>query len=366
MYKINALDVNEALAGGLALMINEKPEISPSRNGKVLRMKMPVVTVTTNALNRVLFSPMRNANPFFHFMESLWMLSGRNDLPWLAQFNRRMAEYSDDGGATQPGAYGHRWINHFGSDQIVRVVERLRKDPSDRRCVISMWDGFTDPAAADAGSADVPCNTHIYLRVVNGCLDMTVCCRSNDLWWGAHGANAVHFSILQEYIAAACDIPAGVLYQMSNDYHLYTDIIKADLVALAQDCTRHNLYIAGAKPTQLFYDNNEVNRFNNALPLFMDFADPAKNPVRPISADAGAERETWDMGSTGVFSIDGIAYPMLRAWDCQKQHDYGPALTWANTIGRSDNCDWRVACVQWIKRKQNRQFSGSQDRKAGL
>jgi hypothetical protein len=51
---------------------------------------------------------MRDANPFFHVMETLWMLAGRNDLPWLVRFNKRFASYSDDGGNTQPGAYGYQ------------------------------------------------------------------------------------------------------------------------------------------------------------------------------------------------------------------------------------------------------------------
>lgn len=356
MHKINAMDVNEALAGGLALCVTGQAIVSPSRNGEVRRLPMPVITHTTHPTRRVLFSPMRNANPFFHFMESLWMLAGRNDLPWLTHFNKRMAEFSDDGGKTQPGAYGLRWRRYWGYDQLDGIVRMLREDPSARRAVLSMWDAHPagDPHAARHGGADVPCNTHVYFRIVKGRLDMTVCCRSNDLWWGAHGANAVHFSVLQEYVAAACDVPVGSMYQLSNDYHLYTDVVKGDLIELVQDCTMHNLYITRAQPTSLFLSSDDVRKFDEALPKFMDYADPDINPLYRMADDKGPVRLQRDFESTGVSAIDGIAHPMLRAWDAQKHGKFQEAISWATNIGNDDNCDWRIAALQWLQRKRDR------------
>ena len=69
-----------------------------------------------------------------------------------------------------------------------------------------MWDGSCD---LDTHHNDLPCNTHIYFRVVDGKLNMTVCNRSNDVIWGMTGANAVHMTMLQELIAAEADIPIG-------------------------------------------------------------------------------------------------------------------------------------------------------------
>jgi thymidylate synthase len=54
-------------------------------------------------------------------------------------------------------------------------------------------------------------------------LDLTVLCRSNDVVWGAYGANAVHFSVLQEYLAGRIGVDVGVMYQFSNNYHGYVD-----------------------------------------------------------------------------------------------------------------------------------------------
>ena len=54
-----------------------------------------------------------------------------------------MEEYSDDG-ITLQGAYGFRWREHFGGDQLSVIIERLRNDNTDRRCVLQMWDPLVD------------------------------------------------------------------------------------------------------------------------------------------------------------------------------------------------------------------------------
>ena len=39
--------------------------------------------------------------------------------------------------------------------------------------------------------------------------------------WGAYGANAVHMSVLQEYIAASLELEMGPYYQVSDSFHVY-------------------------------------------------------------------------------------------------------------------------------------------------
>ena len=50
---------------------------------------------------------------------------------------------------------------------------------------------------------------------------MTVCNRSNDMLWGAYGANAVHMSMLQEYLASRLEIAVGEYTQISDSFHVY-------------------------------------------------------------------------------------------------------------------------------------------------
>lgn len=189
-----------------------------SRNGPVLRFPTPVTTVWTDPLHRVSVSPIRDANPFLHLMEAMWMLAGRNDVETVAYYSKQMAEYSDDG-KTLNAAYGYRWRKHFGHDQLDEVVEILKKDPASRQAVVQIWD-HQDLVSS---TKDRACNTQVLFEIQSGRLNMTVFNRSNDSIWGCYGANVVHFSFLQEYMANRIGVDVGVYYQVSNNLHLYTE-----------------------------------------------------------------------------------------------------------------------------------------------
>ena len=192
MQYINVRNVSEALYRTVHALqaIGEEVE---TRNGKALEFPYPVVTCYTHSRERVLFYPDRDANPFFHLMESFWMLAGKNDVDWISKYNGRINNYSDDG-VTFHGAYGYRWKHWFGFDQLEVAIQRLLSYENDRRTVVGMWDPAKDFSTGNDGK-DYPCNTQIMFWVRDDTLNMTVCNRSNDMIWGAYGANAVHMSV---------------------------------------------------------------------------------------------------------------------------------------------------------------------------
>lgn len=333
MYVITARNVNDAVALALPYLISEGIE-ETSRNGTVLTAPTPVMTVYNKPAERVLFGELRDANPFFHLMEALWMLNGRNDLAFPMYFNKNFASYSDDG-ETVHGAYGHRWRKNFGYDQLQVIIEELRRNPNSRRCVLSMWDasakcnfGADDLYKAVSGGKDVPCNTAAYFDLRGGVLNMTVLNRSNDVIWGAYGANAVHFSVLQEYIAFAVGAPVGVYRQFSNNFHVYTgiyDIYK--LSQIAEESKVHNYYREDrVKPHPLI--STDLETWNKDLVNFM------WNPVD------GAEL-------VDPFFKD-VVKPMYMAWYRRKEK-LGTGLTSILTVQAED---WRTACIQWISRRE--------------
>lgn len=345
---ITAGSVNEAFVRGLRLL-NNSGSHEESRNGPVIVAPGPVVTHTTDPTQRVLFGAKRDANPFFHLFESLWMLAGRNDLPWLAQFNKGMANYSDDGGDTQPGAYGHRWRKWFHYDQLEVIVQHLTEKPGSRRAVLTMWDAW--PLAMDKDgvwkggdlekvdtSADVPCNTNIFFSIRDGeLLDMSVQCRSNDAVWGAHGANAVHFSILQEYMAARLDLGVGHMYQYSFNYHAYPGALKHTPAELANDAADMDAYRSGEVTSTPLFDSDSVGgAFERELAWFMNVATP------------GNEGLAYPTFTERLF-ID-LALPMLHAWQAHKAKDYPLARKHIRTM--PNGCDWQRACDLWLARRQ--------------
>jgi thymidylate synthase len=243
---IEGRDVNELYWRGMQMLRAEGRE-DDSRVGRVLVFPEPVTSVYHRPTQRVLLDQRRAANPFFHLFESLWMLAGRDDVAalnhYITDFGTRFAEPN----GRVHGAYGHRWRNALGFDQIEVIVRRLTENWRDRQCVLQMWDARkpTCPAgecdAPEMGSDDLrgnwkdrPCNTHVYFRVRNepageettrNYLDMLISCRSNDIVYGAYGANAVHFSVLHEYIAGRIDAAVGKMEQMSFNYHAYLDVL---------------------------------------------------------------------------------------------------------------------------------------------
>jgi hypothetical protein len=223
VHVIHARNVQQALPKAIGYMELNAAE-RDSRNGPVLIAPGPVTTVYTHPNERVLFWAMRDANPFFHLYESLWMLAGRNDLKPLLKYAKQMAAYSDDG-TTLHGAYGHRWRSAWDPlDQLRIIARRLQKDPNDRRCVLQMWDAMCD---LDHNGKDVPCNTTAtFQRGPGGELHLVVFNRSNDIIWGCYGANAVHFSFLLEYMAHWIGCPVGTYSQVSVNWHAYKDVYE--------------------------------------------------------------------------------------------------------------------------------------------
>ncbi len=188
MRTITARNVHQALPEVMHLLRNRGV-----RNGPALKVPGPVSICYEKPTERVVFWPEVDADPFFHCLEALWMLAGRNDVAFVAGIVPKMADFSDNG-MSLSGAYGHRWRHHFGYDQLRSIAHSLADDRYDPQQVLSMWDANLDMATVK--SKDIPCNTQVYFsRADTGNLDMTVTSRSNDAV--VLGANAVHFSMLQ-------------------------------------------------------------------------------------------------------------------------------------------------------------------------
>jgi hypothetical protein len=214
MFSITRDNVDELYSETLWL-IQAHHILEETRGGPVMSLDQPICWALTNPRNRVLINPVRDANPFFHVMEFIWMMSGEREIDWVTQFSKNYGNYAENG-----QGYGFRWRNFWQHDQIFYVIENLKKDPNTRRAVLEMW----SPSDLEHTGIEVPCNTHIYFRKLNGKLDMTVLNRSNDIIWGALGANVVHMTMLHELVAFGAGIPLGTYRAISNNAHVYQNL----------------------------------------------------------------------------------------------------------------------------------------------
>jgi thymidylate synthase len=328
MLVIQAHNVNDAYQKGMENLYFQGIR-QDSRNGEVLEFPTPVTTVYARPIERVLFNAGRDANPFFHLHESLWMLAGRNDVKSVAEFVGTMAQFSDDG-LTFHGAYGERWRGDVAAyDQLMAVIEMLREDPNTRRAVLQMWNADRDLGVT---SKDLPCNTAVYFKIRNGHLNMTVTNRSNDMIWGAYGANAVHLSFLQEYIAGMVGVQVGVYYQVSDSLHAYINVFEKHFPTSG---STFDPYALGAvKPLPLV---NDPDNFDADLYKYM------------IITDAGHPSST-TFYHNEFFSR--VASPMRDAYRFWKHdRDYVSAERAMTYVVAED---WRLAGEQWLRRRDKR------------
>jgi hypothetical protein len=335
MWVINARNVHDALPEAirhLALAGKQRE----SRNGPVLVADGPVTTVYSHPRERVLFWPERDANPFFHFYEGLWMLGGRHDVKSLARFVPRMEQFSDDGQFFS-GAYGYRWVRHFGFDQLQNIAWKLRSNPDDRRQVLQMFDPHADSLVTDT-ARDVPCNLSVCFQVNSGALDMIVYNRSNDIIWGCYGANAVHFSMLQEVMAAMVGVPVGRYWQVSFNWHAY----------LATFTPLRGLADQAAQPPS--YGNRTPYEMGLVAPYTMMNSDPA---TWFADLEMFLSEEGRALGYRDPF-FRRVALPMMRTHDAFKtggQTRFTKARAEAQGIVAAD---WRLAVQEWLDRRELR------------
>lgn len=345
MYVINIRNVNYGLEAGVEYLRSCGIR-RDSRNGPVLVSPCPVTTVYHRPDERVLFSPERDANPFFHLVEGLWMLAGREDLKTLTPYVSRMKSFSDDG-ERLGGAYGKRWRSWFRyggddeaplHDQLQWTIHRLRNDPNDRRVIIQMYDADIDQTRADANGKDIPCNIVCAPWIdTEGKLSMSIFCRSNDIVWGAYGANAVHFSMMQEYLAFGIGVQLGTMYQISNNFHAYLDTIEK--VPRTYERTRFNSdeYSSNlARPYEMFsrmQTDSTLKQFDEDLTFFFD-----------------------EPGAVGIRSmfLRRVAAPMVLAHQAYRKKD--DPLRFETALEIIQQCaalDWRKAGEEWLRRRQN-------------
>ncbi|MDD2775533.1 MAG: thymidylate synthase [Gallionella sp.] len=129
-------------------------------------------TLTCPMASAVVHVPARKLNYKFMLAEALWILSGSDALADIAEYNSRMADYSDDG-LTLAGAYGPRVVS-----QLPYVIRTLVHDPASRQAVLTTWNRTPEP------SKDIPCTVSMQALIRDNQLHLLVTMRSSDIWLG--------------------------------------------------------------------------------------------------------------------------------------------------------------------------------------
>lgn len=341
MFVIYARNPNEALAKGIGT-IKQYGEVVESRNGPTLELPQPCATVYSKPWERVLISSVRDANPFFHLMEAMWILAGRYDVKFLNEFNSRMVDYSDDGKSFN-APYGYRMRVQVGdqgsllcTDQVAKVIEILKKDPGSRQAVLQIW----SEEDLDKQTKDKACNMSVVFRIRQGKLCITVYNRSNDMIWGAYGANVVQFSMLQEYVAAHLGLPLGEYTQITNSYHVYTTGPGGDLWnKLQEDYGDGNSEIYDKSVHSSVYMNQydmDSGDFDHDLKLFFN------------TYDEFGLQEIGHMTCWRSSYFQQLILPVLCVFLVHKEHGATVAMEHVNSI---EDDAWKLGITSWLVKR---------------
>ncbi len=175
----------------------------------------------------------RKWSPGYACAELLWYLMGRDDTAMMAAYAPRYYEFGNDGQAM--GAYGARWRHNpgisskgGGRSSLQVAYEILKKNPDDRRAVVTMFDSG-DAVEAKLGEwRDIPCTMTMQFLLRAGKLNMILSMRSNDVWLGTP-YDVFCFTQIQCLMAAALGVEVGVYTHVCGSLHLYD---KNDLKAV--------------------------------------------------------------------------------------------------------------------------------------
>jgi len=162
--------------------------------------------------------------------EVLWYLSGEDHIRNLRQHTRIWDAWADEQGNLDT-AYGRYW-RRFPSaqlnpatgeyevieiDQIGKVVELLKNDPTSRRMVVTAW----EPGNA-FGSKLPPCHYSFVFNVQAQTLNCHLTQRSGDIAIGIP-FNLAAYSLLTQILAQEAGLAVGYFSHTIVDAHIYVN-----------------------------------------------------------------------------------------------------------------------------------------------
>jgi len=167
-------------------------------------------------------------------IELLWFLKGDTNIQYLKDNGVSIwDEWADENGNLGP-VYGYQWRswpNPDGThtDQIVKLIEGLKKNPDSRRHIVSAWNpSFIDQMALP------PCHCLFQFYVADGKLSCQLYQRSCDTFLGVP-FNIASYALLTMMIAQVVGLKPGEFVWTGGDVHLYSNHIEQAKLQLSRD-----------------------------------------------------------------------------------------------------------------------------------
>lgn len=157
--------------------------------------------------------------------ELLWFLNGDTNIQFLKENKVKIwDDWANERGDLGP-IYGFQWRNwptgeDQSVDQITRLIEEIKTNPSSRRLIVSAWNvGDLEKMALP------PCHTLFQFYVSEGKLSCQLYQRSGDIFLGIP-FNIASYSLLTMMIAQVCNLQLGDFVHTLGDAHLYENHLE--------------------------------------------------------------------------------------------------------------------------------------------
>ena len=151
--------------------------------------------------------------------ELLWIIRGDSNIRSLQSNGVTIwNEWADANGDLGP-VYGVQW-RHWGGDQLKKVIDGIKNDPSSRRLIVSAWN-----ADEISKMALAPCHMMYQFNVINGYLDCLLMQRSADLFLGLP-FNIASYALLTSMVAQVTGCKPNKLIVNIGDAHIYSNHVE--------------------------------------------------------------------------------------------------------------------------------------------
>lgn len=167
--------------------------------------------------------------------ELLWFTKGDTNIRYLRENKVTIwDEWADANGDLGP-VYGAQWRSWQGSpasepvDQIARLIDGLKNNPSSRRHIVSAWN-----VARIDEMALPPCHCLFQFFVDRGRLSCQLYQRSADLFLGVP-FNIASYSLFTMMVAQVCGLEPGDFVHTFGDLHLYSNHLEQARLQLSRE-----------------------------------------------------------------------------------------------------------------------------------
>ncbi len=212
---MNAFDTQYKEA--IRAIMEEGMDVPNPWSGRVTRM-IPGMTLRVDVGEGFPLLTLRKIPLKIFIAEQVWFLMGQNDTTWLRQFTKIWDDFMEEDG-TVKAAYGYRWRQHFGRDQMDLLVKHLTDNPSSRHAVVVTWDPADDGFGMDK-KLNVPCPYTFTVNIAGGKLHLHNIVRSNDMMLGCPHDSA-GFALLQCILADKLGVEQGIYTHSISNAHVY-------------------------------------------------------------------------------------------------------------------------------------------------